>query len=64
MDLQCKLIKKTFTTEDKQTREYYVLAFTLFDGTVVEQTIKSYKAQLLTVSQNLLNKDKKSSFLH
>ena len=55
MDFNCKLVKKTFTTKDNETREYYVLQFNILKDEVLEITIKSDKAKLLMLSQNSLS---------
>lgn len=57
MDFSCKLIKKTFHTQDTgEVREYYALVFDLADGSKVEQSIKGDKAKLLVMSYNLAKK--------
>lgn len=56
MKLNCELCKKTFTANDGQVREYYVLVFKLADGSTLEQSVKGDKAKLLIMSYNLTNK--------
>lgn len=53
MTLECKLVKKTFNTDDGQNREYYALVFELADGTSLDVTLKGDKAKLLVMSYNL-----------
>ena len=53
MDLKCKLVKKTFTAENGEVREYHVLQFDLVDDEKLEITIKGDKAKLLTMSSKL-----------
>lgn len=54
MDLKCKLVKKTFTVESGEVREYYVLEFSIADNETLEITIKKDKAQLLLLSQKVI----------
>lgn len=54
MDLKCKLVKKTFTTENGEVREYYVLEFLLANDEKLEITIKKDKAQLILLSQKVI----------
>lgn len=54
MDLKCKLVKKTFTAENGEVREYYVLEFSIADNDTLEITIKKDKAQLLLLSQKVI----------
>lgn len=58
MDLKCKLIKKTFTADNGEVREYYVLEFTITDSDTIEIPIKKDKANLLRLSSkfNFLEK--------
>lgn len=53
MELKCKLIEKAFKSDDGESRNYYVLSFELADGSNLEVTIKSDKAKLLKLSNNL-----------
>lgn len=53
MDLKCKLIKKTFTNENNEVREYYVLQFDIYAGESVEIPIKKDKANLLSLSSKI-----------
>lgn len=55
MELQCKLVKKTFTAENGEVREYYVLEFPIAENDTLSITIKKDKAQLLFLSQKLNN---------
>ncbi len=48
-----KLEKKSFTTDDGQKRDYYVLAYPLADGSLLEIPVKGDKAKLLILSINL-----------
>lgn len=52
MNYNCKLVKKTFTTKDNETREYYVLVFDILENETLEITIKGDKAKLLLLSKN------------
>ena len=54
MNLECKLVKKTFTAENGEVREYYVLQFVIADNETLEITIKKDKAQLLLLSQKVI----------
>lgn len=56
MELICKLIEKTFIDKDGVSHPYQVLSFELFDGSKVEIPIKSDKAKLLKLSNQLDNK--------
>lgn len=53
MDLKCKLVKKTFTAENGEVREYYVLEFHITEDDTLDVTIKKDKAQLLLLSQKV-----------
>ena len=53
MDLKCKLVKKTFTTENGEVRDYHVLEFPITNDENMEITIKKEKAQLLLLSQKV-----------
>lgn len=53
MDLNCKLVKKTFTAQNGEVREYFVLEFPLTQDETLEITIKKDKAQLLLLSQKV-----------
>lgn len=53
MDLKCKLVKKTFTTENGEVRYYHVLEFPIINDENMEITIKKEKAQLLLLSQKV-----------
>lgn len=55
MELNCKLVKKTFTAENGEVRDYYVLVFSIADNETLEITIKKDKAQLLLLSQKVNN---------
>lgn len=50
MELNCKLIEKTFTDKEGVSRNYNALEFTLSDGSTLEVTLKSDKARLLKLS--------------
>lgn len=59
MELKCLLVEKVFT--DKNTGEehkYNALSFKLADGSTLEVTIKSDKAKLLRLSNNVNVVDK------
>ena len=53
MDLNCKLVKKTFTAENGEVREYHVLEFPITEGETLDITIKKEKAQILLLSQTV-----------
>lgn len=53
MEVVGKLIKKEFTTENGEVREYYVLSIPLFGNETIEITIKSDKAKLLIMSETI-----------
>lgn len=53
MDLNCKLIKKTFTSENGEVREYNVLQFPLSDNETLDISIKKDKANLLRLSNKI-----------
>lgn len=53
MELNCKLIEKVFKDNEGQSHTYYVLSFTLADGSDLEVSIKGDKAKLLKLSYNL-----------
>lgn len=56
MNLDCTLIEKTFNTPDGENRKYYVLKFTLADGSNLEVSVKGDKAKLLIMSHNFVSK--------
>lgn len=56
MNLNCQLVKKSFTTENGNKQDYYVLVFDLADSSTLEVTLKSDKAKLLIMSYNLNKK--------
>lgn len=59
MDLNCKLIEKTFKDADTQEeRPYNVLQFKLADGSLLEVSVKGDKAKLL----KLCSEQKKDTF--
>lgn len=53
MDLKCKLVKKTFTAENGEIRDYHVLEFPISNDETLEVTIKKDKAQLLLLSEKV-----------
>ena len=53
LELNCKLLEKTFKDADGQSHAYYVLAFTLADNSVLEVSVKGDKAKLLKLSNNV-----------
>lgn len=57
MDLKCKLIEKTFNTEEGKSLTYYALSFDLADGSTLEVSVKGDKAKLLKLSNNLNHND-------
>lgn len=59
MDLNCKLVKKTFKTDEGLSRDYFVLQFDLIDGSTLDVSLKGDKAKLLVLSANL-DKDKET----
>ena len=56
MNLNCKLVKKTFKTDDGREHDYYVLLFDLADGSTLELSVKGNNAKLLVMSYNLTNR--------
>lgn len=56
MNLECKLIEKTFKDADGNSHAYYVLSFPLCDGSNLEISVKGDKAKLLKLS-NAKNSD-------
>lgn len=52
MELNCKLIEKTFTDADGQSHAYYVLSFKLIDDSNLDIPIKGDKAKLLKLSNS------------
>lgn len=54
MEMKCRLLKKDFTTEDGQKREYHVIQFDLADGSTLDIPVKGDKARLLVMTQALL----------
>lgn len=56
MELRCKLIEKSFNDADGKSHAYYVLSFDLADGSNLEVSVKSDKAKLLKLSNNLNDK--------
>ena len=55
MELNCKLIEKTFIDKDGVNHPYYVLSFDLIDDSKIEIPIKGDKAKLLKLSHSLDN---------
>lgn len=53
MDLNCKLIEKTFKDADGNSHVYYVLSFELADDSTLEISVKGDKAKLLKLSSNM-----------
>lgn len=56
MELECKLIEKSFKDADGNIHAYYVLSFELADGSNLEISVKGDKAKLLKLS-NSIDKD-------
>ena len=56
MELQCKLIEKSFKDAEGLNHAYYVLSFELADGSNLEISVKGDKAKLLKLSNNLNDK--------
>lgn len=56
MELNCKLIEKSFKDSDGQSHSYYVLSFILADGSYLDISIKGDKAMLLKLSNSLSEK--------
>lgn len=56
MELNCKLIEKSFKDSDGQSHVYYVLSFRLADGSDLDISIKGDKAMLLKLSNSLSEK--------
>lgn len=53
MSLNCKLVKKSFVTNEGDSRDYYVIVFDLIDGSTLEVSLKGDKAKLLLMSSAL-----------
>lgn len=53
MKVEASVIKKHFTTENGEVREYYAISIPLINGETVEITLKSDKAKLILLSQAL-----------
>lgn len=62
MELNCKLIEKSFIDADGKSHAYYVLSFNLVDNSSLEIPVKGDKAKLLRLSNNLIEKDEKTNF--
>lgn len=62
MELNCKLIEKSFIDADGKSHAYYVLSFNLADSSTMELPVKGDKAKLLRLSNNLKEKDDNKSF--
>lgn len=56
MELNCKLIEKSFKDSEGQSHSYFVLSFKLADGSDLEISIKGDKAKLLKLSNGLSEK--------
>lgn len=56
MELECKLVEKSFKDAEGQNHAYYVLSFDLADGSNLEISVKGDKAKLLKLSNNLNDK--------
>ena len=61
MELNCKLVEKTFKDSDGKSHPYYTLSFKLIDDTVLEIPVKGDKAKLLILS-NSVSPSKKDDF--
>lgn len=57
MELNCKLIEKSFTDADGKSHAYYVLSFDLTDTEILEIPVKGDKAKLLKLSKSINEKD-------
>lgn len=53
MKLNFELLEKTFEDENGQKHPYNVLAYTLYDNSKIELPIKSDKAKLIRLSENM-----------
>lgn len=53
MNLTMKLEKKNFTADNGNKLDYYVLAYNLADGSLLEIPVKGDKAKLLILSINM-----------
>lgn len=53
MNLNCKLVEKTFNDAEGKPHNYYTLVFKLADNSDLEVTLKSDKAKLLKLSNNV-----------
>lgn len=50
MEIVGKLVKKNFTVESGEVRDYYVIEYSLVDGSKLEVPLKGDKAKLLLMS--------------
>lgn len=50
MEIIGKLVKKNFTVETGEVRDYYVIEYSLVDGSKLEVSLKGDKAKLLLMS--------------
>lgn len=50
MEIVGKLVKKNFTVESGEVRDYYVIEYSLVDGSKLEVSLKGDKAKLLLMS--------------
>lgn len=62
MELNCKLIEKSFIDADGKSHAYYVLSFNLADNSTMELPVKGDKAKLLRLSNNLIEKNEENNF--
>lgn len=58
MNVELKLLEKTFTTEDGKNLPYYTLSYDLVDGSTLEVPIKGDKAKLLLLSLKVSQQSK------
>lgn len=59
MNIDAKLVEKTFTTKDTgEVRKYYAIELPLVDGTNLEVTLKSDKAKIFLMSEKLKQQGK------
>ena len=50
MEIVGKLVKKNFTVESGEVKDYYVIEYPLVDGSKLEVPLKGDKAKLLLMS--------------
>lgn len=58
MDIVGKLIKKEFTTDNGEVREYYVISIPLYGNETIEISLKGDKAKLILMSETMKRSNK------